>query len=850
MKKFYGNHLGIVIDNNDPEQRGRVQVFVPHILPTLYENWNKNPDNNNIQITCAGSGMPGALTDEIVNRLRQILPWADVASPIIGQSSPGNVSGGITKAIKDYVSGASDAVKKTFDKITGSTGNPEPIKINQSPTANPSGSWEPGIKLKIPNITGTDTNGLMPGFIARLNSFYEEASLKGYKVSITSGFRSGSEGNHSKGLAADLDIQGNGVHITPKSLSTAQAAGFATQGAYDTARNVDTPEFRDLLKKHALHQPLHQIYRASNPEKWHIEPIEIPVAGGRTGEALSAAVTSLRSKLGAPVPSVAEHTSSSQYPPKETPHASPHGGTPQASSGPSSPGVSNAKLKDSTIPTSAGELASPVVATKPLQEQVSLKTPTATADQIKPKSDAGSSTGDNGQALLAKMRTQRFGAEAKQKNILDRIEYIVGKKEAGFNIKHASLVFETIVNRAYFKGQTLYDALFRDVYLATVASGDTTTVREHTNFAKRLVNDVIFNGQNNTGMMTDNASNIPKNPVARNQIGNGTLVTGSFWREGKQITDPIETAHQAQSILGDEERAEFLYRKDISGHPTKWKQDQADSGRRSATYGEKARNFALAYNAGNPAPVFDAFKDLSEDIQKALHDKALANGEALTKIPSSKSTPPTVVNTIDEHGPTIHKNTNDMPKGIFTFPGVGSMVWVFFREGNPLFPVYFAASYSADEWKAAYRGNSINSIGTNIGNIGNQIASTTNIAPNAGGGLEFTHIIDNNDPSGVNNKAVAMMYGDDGSNMTFTRGYHQIYTRHDRRDQVDGQRFSIVGGNEEKWVEQDSSTNIRGNTFVKIGKIDAETINAIEELAAFSREINDELTADPEEQQV
>ena len=42
MKKYYGNYLGIIIQNNDPLARGRVKIFVPHISPTVYKNWNEN----------------------------------------------------------------------------------------------------------------------------------------------------------------------------------------------------------------------------------------------------------------------------------------------------------------------------------------------------------------------------------------------------------------------------------------------------------------------------------------------------------------------------------------------------------------------------------------------------------------------------------------------------------------------------------------------------------------------------------------------------------------------------------------------------------------------------------------
>ena len=39
MKRFDGHYVGIVVQNNDPTQRGRVKVFVPHVTPTVYNKW-------------------------------------------------------------------------------------------------------------------------------------------------------------------------------------------------------------------------------------------------------------------------------------------------------------------------------------------------------------------------------------------------------------------------------------------------------------------------------------------------------------------------------------------------------------------------------------------------------------------------------------------------------------------------------------------------------------------------------------------------------------------------------------------------------------------------------------------
>jgi hypothetical protein len=78
-EKYYGNYIGIVISNPalDPEGRNRAQVWVPSITNTLYEGWNNNTIDKSKKIT-----------EEMLNRLRNSLPWAECASPLIGGGAP------------------------------------------------------------------------------------------------------------------------------------------------------------------------------------------------------------------------------------------------------------------------------------------------------------------------------------------------------------------------------------------------------------------------------------------------------------------------------------------------------------------------------------------------------------------------------------------------------------------------------------------------------------------------------------------------------------------------------------------------------------------------------------------
>lgn len=95
---YTGNYLGIVVQNNDPEKRGRAKVFVPHINIALYDNWNKDfsgssPDKHFI--------FPDQSTnpdlDKVLDYLKKSLPWAEIALPPFGGSATGRYNAHLRK---------------------------------------------------------------------------------------------------------------------------------------------------------------------------------------------------------------------------------------------------------------------------------------------------------------------------------------------------------------------------------------------------------------------------------------------------------------------------------------------------------------------------------------------------------------------------------------------------------------------------------------------------------------------------------------------------------------------------------------------------------------------------------
>ena len=82
MKKYYGNYIGLVVEDQDPEYRNRVKIFVPAISATIFKNLNAKKQDT----TIAGIGinLENHLSDEALQELRKILPWAECAAPLFG----------------------------------------------------------------------------------------------------------------------------------------------------------------------------------------------------------------------------------------------------------------------------------------------------------------------------------------------------------------------------------------------------------------------------------------------------------------------------------------------------------------------------------------------------------------------------------------------------------------------------------------------------------------------------------------------------------------------------------------------------------------------------------------------
>lgn len=110
--RYDGTYKGIIIQNNDPNNSGRVKVFVPSVNMTILDGWNTDKESNK-QFSHLGKNTNTSLTPDIIQRLKESLPWARVSMPIFGASTPGIYDN--AKNIS-YIGNDSDTVSQQGNK--------------------------------------------------------------------------------------------------------------------------------------------------------------------------------------------------------------------------------------------------------------------------------------------------------------------------------------------------------------------------------------------------------------------------------------------------------------------------------------------------------------------------------------------------------------------------------------------------------------------------------------------------------------------------------------------------------------------------------------------------------------
>ena len=583
MKEYYGNYLGICINNQDPEFRGRVQIFIPHIMPALYEGWNQ--EGQDITIECVGNNLPNGLKSDIVQRLTQILPWSEGAMPIVGASVGGQYNSSTGNF--NQTSSPESSQNVNLEAFSSLNLNDNLIKYAASIGARETNfnskeantdyynavSTVPGQSYRNANVArGVQQEGLTLeqaqakygdyGFFQTNQNDVEDAVRRGVPREIASAMNNGGgRGNYT------LAQQTNAVAEYIKKYKPAAAAA-ATRGDWNTANNLLNGKWPSL--------PGGKSYRSAN------DTAANSFLNGGIKFDLNQPATS-------PTPGAQTPTS----PFWQTPEAVPY--TQQQPTQNVSPLTTTAANYITDTPWSAGFISFVAKNGSSTFPSAGMHTSYATAVRN------GSAPG---WTALNPATTQLQPGD------------IVIKGRGGNNMSF---------------GSTWTGISHGDV--VTSVSGNTA----------RTVGGNVQGGK--TGNGTVGVTNVDTN--------NGVIASANYFTV---LRPPANDAGKIASF------AEQEYSKWNSNN---WKELSPEALDSISSY----------YAAGNLAVP--------------------AGGKASTTIVGNPS--PTQV---------VPTDTAGMPAGVFAIPGPGAMLWVFFREGNPLFPVYFAASYGRTEWQNAYQANS------------------------------------------------------------------------------------------------------------------------------------------------
>lgn len=244
MEKYYGNYLGLVINNQDPEGRDRVQIYVPGITNTLYDNWNNNDTNKSIGMDI---GSTFTLNEQILKKLKSVLPWAEKATPLIG---PGC-------SVYQQSGGGSDS--SPFGSQFSNFSNSDSTSSNVNTSK--------GDRPDIDGYKMNDLNDNVYGVLIELKAAFPN------KIVVTSAKRSWDEENQTS-----RDSKGKRIN-SPK--SSAHNSGDAFDISVKGLDTKDKKEITQFLVERGFneileHGPVNHIHAAIIPDQTKIELSEQP----------------------------------------------------------------------------------------------------------------------------------------------------------------------------------------------------------------------------------------------------------------------------------------------------------------------------------------------------------------------------------------------------------------------------------------------------------------------------------------------------------------------------------------------------------------------------------------------
>jgi uncharacterized Zn finger protein (UPF0148 family) len=211
------------------------------------------------------------------------------------------------------------------------------------------------------------------------------------------------------------------------------------------------------------------------------------------------------------------------------------------------------------------------------------------------------------------------------------------------------------------------------------------------------------------------------------------------------------------------------------------------------------------------AEAQNAYRPLNAYVEDRVNDKFIQTD------PGSKLTNPNA----SDYEPC---NYSGMVRGIFSIPNVGAKVYVFYQNNDPMFPVYFAASYNSDSIKQLYTGlNEVNKIGEivktydypgkfendNVDDDNSKVFTSKTVINSNKHTIEFIDT-DNRESLKLQHYAGGFKEFNNATNIEFAPKNDQKL--------VKGDEFETVGGSKGLYIGADSNIRVDGNSSEQIGR--------------------------------
>jgi hypothetical protein len=903
MDKYYGNYLGIVVTggNEDPEKRGRVQVFIPHIMPTLYKGWNQEGKDRTINIvgTVEGTG----LKKEEIDKLKLILPWAECAAPPIGAGPAGKYvaeTGEFSAALHNVGSGKRD------------DGQSLPKMPYNSTTSAPNASYLDGttngaLSQNLINAsngvnynTGSSTmcakncfNIAVKSGLIDVNSTQFKQTASQFGISDTgNGYNSGANANQMASVYKSLGwTQVTGIksqaEAPPNSLIVINDGQFGhntfklADGSFlwgDGLHEAPNAEVRkdsgnisvfippkDTIQKlfpDAKFNPdgtLSPDSTASpevNPsgEQLPVDRNQKPDKTKETGNYDNAKQTTddvaLDSNALEVDPAYRAFLLSS---PMKTMVilAGTNDATPGSGILPNQSAqnvVNMIKLGQAkgyndfiVVPPNANDNGPRATYSNAISTAVDRYAGTVTGVNINipPSSSmvygSGGPEGLNhlpGSSLKSIAAIAGPGATYVGDSNAEALSSGLSGR-SGYNLVPQSQVI------SYFGKSTsdIYSGVSAQLQGSSAsAAPDTQTYPTRTfNVTNYSFGNAVGGPDKNQDANTNagvggygNYQNLGPGAAASNSLPLGTVVYNTSTGEKAIIVDtPQQGINDSIDMWRDptlygnaptgSTQFEILGKVDPSTLKTNDDIVQALGDYKGVLPDGKSAAEWLAAEKASPGTIAAATKSgemIAGDSTSNALRQAKSAGQVAAKQPVIRH--PTQFTT--SAGP----NTNYMPTGMFGYAREGQMVWCFFHEGNPLYPVYFAGSYGATEWANAYQ-HSSDGVGAGVPNTWKTVTKFD------GGGFISAQSIND----GVNNltdEFTFETFGQNGSNYKFTKSATFATNRYDFKGYTRGDFHCIVDANRELRTEGDMNVVVGQDCIVTIGNWSQDALDSADKV--------------------